>query len=87
MSETDNTKTDLWAPPAADSGLRAASKNWREASAQIATEEFKVAYAGGIVTVAKDATYYVDSKGRVLIGWHGSYNPPRNMNGDPIVKI
>ncbi|WP_321387758.1 hypothetical protein [uncultured Enterococcus sp.] len=81
MSGKDEALTGLWTPPANGSGLRAASNKWDEAIERVVIESFKVAYGGGIVTIDKGSTYYEDVKGRVLIGWHGTYNPPRDMAG------
>ncbi|MGC6770321.1 hypothetical protein [Enterococcus sp. LJL51] len=79
--------TGLWTPPASNSGIRPASNKWDEAAERTATEEFKVAYGGGIVNVKKGSTYYVDTKDRVLVGWHGTYDPPRDMGGYSILKV
>jgi hypothetical protein len=45
----------------------------------------RVAYAGCVVTIPQGSTYYVDSFGRVLIGWSGSHNPPCGMDGESMV--
>jgi hypothetical protein len=44
-----------------------------------------VAYGGAVISIPKGAVYYADSFGRVLIGWHGTYSPPRGMDGEPMV--
>ncbi len=73
----------LWKPVADDPSLRAASNKWCEHNEKMSKEDFKVGYAGGEVDIKIGDTYYIDSWGRVLIGWHGSYSPPCGMDGDP----
>lgn len=29
--------------------------------------------------------YFLDDEGGVLIGWHGTYNPPCDMGGDSCI--
>ena len=40
-----------------------------------------VEYAGGVVRIRPGDTYYVDKAGAVLVGWHGTYDPPCDMDG------
>jgi len=44
-----------------------------------------VGYGGGVVKIPKGSRYFVDSFGRTLVGWHGSYDPPSGMGGEPMV--
>tara|TARA_A100001011_G_C14292837_1_gene837014 strand:+ start:161 stop:295 length:135 start_codon:yes stop_codon:yes gene_type:complete len=37
-----------------------------------------------IIPAGKD--YYVDNRGHILIGWHGTYNPPLGMDDKPLIK-
>jgi hypothetical protein len=66
----------LWTVPAKP--IRPSSLREVKASA-IADRDFDVGYAGGVVHVRKGNKYYVDAYGRVLVGWHGSFSPPRGM--------
>jgi hypothetical protein len=51
-----------------------------------ADRDFNVAYAGGVVNVEKGRTLYVDTYGRVVVGWHGTYSPPCDMDGNSCVR-
>ncbi len=55
-----------------------------EAKERRAEEDMRVAYAGGIVHIKAGERYFVDSFERTLVGWHGTYDPPRGMDGEPI---
>ncbi len=39
----------------------------------------RVPYGGRIINLGPGSTYYVDKNGHVLVGWHGSVNPPHGM--------
>ncbi|MBU2965238.1 hypothetical protein Q4508_19425 [Amphritea sp. 2_MG-2023] len=60
------------------------SNLWEEASERMASEELFVTYGGSIIYIAPESRYFVDSFERTLVGWHGSYNPPCGMDGEPI---
>ncbi|AVK74761.1 Ankyrin repeat domain containing protein [Pandoravirus quercus] len=64
---------------------RPCSLAFNEAIEQRATAAFHVPYAGGMVHVRAGSRYFVDTCGCVLIGWHGSYNPPFGMDGIDLV--
>lgn len=76
----------LWSPPS-DPDLLPSSSLWHEAEAneQRAPNLILVSYAGGVVKIPQGARYFVDSFGRILIGWHGSYDPPCGMDGEPLL--
>ena len=42
---------------------------------------FSASYRGGLISIPEGAWYYTDARGDVIIGWHGSYNPPMDMDG------
>jgi hypothetical protein len=46
-----------------------------------ASQDMFVAYGGTLVFVPKNSNIYVDSSGRVVIGFHGTFDPPRGMDG------
>lgn len=70
----------LWGPPK-DPALLPASCLWSEARERLAERNLIFAYAGSTASVPAGKRYYVDSFGRALIGWHGTYNPPKDMGG------
>ena len=70
-----------WAT-AVDPDLRPSSGSWREAVECRASEAFLVFYAKGVVRIPTGARYFSDSFGRILVGWHGTYDPPRGMDGE-----
>lgn len=43
-------------------------------------------YAGGVVRIRPGDTYYVDKAGAVLVGWHGTYDPPCDMEGYAMIE-
>ena len=77
-------RNSLWAP-SSDPDLRPSSNAWDEAVKRYSSEAFLVAYAGGVVKVLVGSTFYVDSLNRILIGWHGTFDPPRDMAGEPLL--
>lgn len=74
----------LWAPPM-DPDVRPSSNRWREATEATANVDLFVAYGGGLVRIPKGSPYFVDSLGRVLVGWHGTFNPPCGMDGESMI--
>lgn len=78
------TGTDsLWAPPR-DPDLLPSSCLYSEASPRQASEAVKVAYGGSYTTIRAGSRYFVDTFGRVLVGWHGTYDPPSGMDAEPL---
>ena len=45
-----------------------------------------IKYGGGHVDIPAGGRYYVDSFERVLVGWHGSYDPPCGMDDYPMIN-
>lgn len=54
---------------------------------RIAIKNMEVPYAGSHVNVAVGSKYYtlVDN-GATVVGWHGSVNPPCDMDGNPFIS-
>lgn len=75
----------LWAPPI-DPDVLASSNRWIEATEAKASTELFVAYGGGLVRIPKGSTYFTDTLSRVLVGWHGSFNPPCGMDGESMIS-
>lgn len=78
-------KATLWAPPI-DPDVLPSSNRWHEATHESASTELFVAYGGGLVRISKGTPYFVDSLSRVLVGWHGTFNPPCGMDGDSMIS-
>lgn len=76
----------LWDAPT-EAGVLPSSCLWSEAQPREALSDLDVAYAGGRAQVREGRTYYVDSFGRVLVGWHGTTTPPTDMGGYPMVRV
>jgi len=69
-----------------DSTLMASSCTWSEGKKTVATCDFQVGYGGGAgVEVKKGSNIWLDSYGRVLVGWHGTHSPPCGMDGESMV--
>lgn len=77
-------RNTLWATPL-DPDVRPSSNRWSEAKQAVANTELFVAYGGGIVRIPKGRTFYTDSLSRILVGWHGTFNPPSDMDGDSML--
>lgn len=69
-----------------DSVLLPSSHQWSEATERLSSEAMRVAYGGGVVEISAGARYFVDSLERVLVGWHGTYDPPCGMDGEPMIR-
>ena len=77
-------RDSLWAP-SVDPDLRPSSNLWQEAKEHRSAESILVAYAGGIVRIPNGSRLFVDSLERVLIGWHGTFDPPCGMDGESML--
>lgn len=75
----------LWAP-SMDPDTLPSSNRWKEATQTQADAGLLVAYGGGLVKIAKGTPHFVDALGRVLVGWHGTFNPPRGMDGESMLS-
>lgn len=74
----------LWAAPV-DPDVLPSSNRWSEATEAVARTDLFVAYGGGLVRIPKGVPYFVDSLARVLVGWHGTFNPPCGMDGESML--
>lgn len=77
-------RNTLW-EPSIDPDVLPSSNRWSEAKQARASTGLFVAYGGGLVRITKDSQYFTDSLGRVLVGWHGTFNPPRGMDGESML--
>lgn len=68
-----------------DPSLIAASRLWENHTERTATELFKVSYGLRKIKIRTGIPYYTDCFGRVLVGWHGSFSPPRGMDGNSMI--
>lgn len=84
MGDAEVGAADLWEPPAA-LDLLPSSGAWGAHAERYAWRELRVGYAGGRVVIPAGARYYVDSFERVLVGWHGTYDPPAGMDGESML--
>lgn len=78
-------RDSLWSAPI-DPDVLPSSNRWHEAAQAVAGAELLVAYAGGLVRIPTGASYFQDAYGRVLVGWHGTVNPPLDMDGVSLIS-
>ena len=45
----------------------------------ISDKNIVVKYANGSIFIPEGGTYYLDDEDIIIIGWHGTVNPPRRM--------
>ena len=76
--------TGLWEHT--EPNLMPSSNLWDEAEQKIAATELKAQYGGGVAIIRPGERYFTDSAGRVLVGWHGTTNPPSGMDGYSMIK-
>jgi hypothetical protein len=74
----------LWAAPG-DWLTLPSSCLWGEASPRRASQDMSVSYGGGVVHIREGDAYFVDSFDRILVGWHGTYDPPRGMDTESMI--
>ena len=85
--------SEYWCPSVEPSFVTS-SCAWGEAKEAVATEDMQVMYSGELVHIhgcdlpfiRKGERYYHDDCGRVLIGWHGSHDPPRRYDGENLLE-
>jgi hypothetical protein len=66
--------------------VRRESHKWAEARACTAPKEIHVRYSSSHIAIPAGRRYYADARGRVLVGWHGTTNPPCDMSGYSLVR-
>ena len=76
---------DLWEPSPRPE-LLPSSAAYKEYTARRASQPMRVAYGSAVINIPVGARYYVDSFERVLVGWHGTYNPPCDMAGGHYIR-
>jgi hypothetical protein len=76
----------LW-DPSVDPDVLPSSNHWDEAKVATAQSDLYVSYAGGLVKIPKGSTYYVDDLMRILIGWHGTFDPPCGMGAESMLSM
>ncbi len=74
----------LWTP-STDPDVLPASDRWKDAEEVRAPTDIYVAYGGAAVRIPKGTPHFVDSFGRVLVGWHGTFNPPLGMDAESLL--
>jgi hypothetical protein len=82
--------SSLWALEThREPGLLPASCQWGEAVKKTndRPHAIRVGYGGGVVDIPSGSQYWVDSWGRVLVGWHGTFDPPAGMDGESLVTV
>ena len=75
----------LWSPPQ-EMGLHPSSCLWLDANESLAVNDIFVSYANELVKIPKGSRYYVDDYERILVGWHGTFNPPCGMDGESLIS-
>ena len=86
LLRADEDQDSLWVSPR-DPDIGPSSSLWAEAVEMRASSDALIAYAGGIVRIPAGGRYFVDSFGRTLVGWHGTYDPPCGMDGESMLGI
>lgn len=77
-------KGELW-EPSSKPGVLSSSNKWHQAKPRKSSTPIQVAYGGGLVTIPAGDTYYIDLQERVIIGFHGTYNPPSGMGEESLI--
>lgn len=84
LDRADERARGLWAPPQHRAHVPSSSA-WDEATERRAWRELQVAYADGVRVIPAGARHFVDPFGRMLLGWHGSFDPPAGMDGESML--
>jgi len=82
----DAVQDEGWAPPTSPD-VRPSSSAWQEAEPRRTQLGLRVQYGGKTIEVPPGSRYYVDSFERILVGWHGTFDPPLGMAATPLVEL
>lgn len=86
QSMRDAVPDELWKPHASPD-VRPSSNVWREAEPRRTQLGLMVGYGGKAIQIPPGSRYYVDSFERILIGFHGMFDPPLDMGSYPCIDI
>lgn len=75
---------NLW-EPSSHPELLPSSCAWVDGVVRRASNELRVSYGGGAIVIPAGSRYFVDSFERILVGWHGTYDPPCGMDAESMV--
>ena len=75
----------LW-EPSPDPDVLPSSSRWGEATAVLSDTDIYVAYGGATIRIPRGKPHFVDALGRILVGWHGTFNPPCGMDGESMLR-
>jgi hypothetical protein len=75
---------ELW-EPSLDPDVLPSSNRWGEATQAMSNTDVYVAYGGATIKIPKGTTHFVDSLSRILVGWHGTFDPPRGMDAESLL--
>jgi hypothetical protein len=84
MKAAAQSAEHLW-EPSPNPDVLPSSSAWRAGVARLALYDMRVAYGGGVVAIPAGSRYYVDSFERILVGWHGTYDPPAGMDAESML--
>ena len=75
--------TDMWTHTNRD--WLPSSDRWSEGNPHTASEILLVQYGKRPIEIPAGSLYFTDNNGRILIGWHGTYDPPLDMGGSSLI--
>lgn len=85
LNRVTQGRNSLWFPPE-DPDLLPSSDLWEEAIENRAHETILALYGEAVIQIPKGSRFYTDSYKRILIGWHGTYDPPCGMDANSLVR-
>jgi hypothetical protein len=86
LGEAGQGQPPLPPPSTSSMHLLPSSQQWHPSQQRTAHCTLHVSYAGGVVTIPAGEHYWTDAAGQVLVGWHGTYNPPCGMDGESMLS-
>lgn len=84
LSEAAEYAVGPWAPPL-DACCLPSSAAWDQAVRWTVPRIDRVYYGGVVVEISAGTKVWVDDFGRLLVGWRGSVDPPRNKEGRSLI--